>query len=229
VSEEFDGLLRGAFPEATDHTVLRVVSQGIALADDVRRNTVWMAGLIGSDIRGNLRRAAAMWAFRQACASGELPFKAEEKPNTTGSSHLLEIRSGSFEARMVRTESAKAFPKDAPIRQNKSLKNQADLFEDGGLKPLDVLVSKLDCYAWLSFNADPIGNVTHMGWVMPSYENKSILGFVNVLRSGIGMDEFSAFNEYSPPKPDPLALVKFTDELEEKLKKIEQAEQAKRG
>ena len=230
MSSEFDTFLREAFPETTDLAVLRVISQGIALADDVRRNTIWLSNLIGSDIRGNLRRAAAMYSFKQACISGELPFDAEEVSNTTGSSHLLEIKSGSFDAHIVRTESPKAFPKDAPIRQDKCLKNEADLFDDGYLQPFDVIIAEVKRnYSWLSFNADLIGNLAHVGWAMPSSEGKSMLGFVKVLRTDAQKEEFSDFSKHSPPAPDPLSKVRFTQEIERTMNETEEKTDLNKG
>lgn len=215
MSAEFDAFLRTGFPETTDRSVLRVISQGVALADDVRRNTLWLSNLVGSDTRGHLRRAAVMWSFSQACISGELPFETDEVSNTNGSSHLLEIRSGSFDAHIVRTESKKSFPKDAPIRQDKRLKNHADLFEDGRLPPFDEITADvIRHYAWLAFNADGIGNLSHVGWAMPASEQRKLLGFAPVLRTDAQRDEFSDFDEHAPPKPDPLASVRFKDEIE---------------
>lgn len=218
MSSDFDELLRTGFPETTDQGVLRAISQGIALADDVRRNTPWLTNLVGTDARGHLRRAAVMWSFQQACSSGELPFDADEVSNTNGSSHLLEIRSGNFEAHIVRTDSARSFPQDAPIRQDKSLKNDADLFEDGYLAPFEVITARIATnYAWLSFNADRFGNLSHVGWAMPASEQKALLGFVSVLRTDAHREEFSDFDEHAPPKPDPLAMVQFKEDIERAL------------
>lgn len=218
MSSDFDELLRTGFPENTDQSVLRAISQGVALADDVRRNTPWLTNLVGTDARGHLRRAAVMWSFQQACSSGELPFDAVEVPNSNGSAHLLEICSGKFEAHIVRTDSAKSFPQDAPIRQDKSLKNDADLFEDGHLAPFEVITARVATnYAWLSFNADRFGNLSHVGWAMPAAERKVLLGFVSVLRTNAHREEFSDFDEHAPPKPDPLAKVHFKESIEQAL------------
>src|SRR5215470_9465974 len=116
--KNFDEYLRDAFPEKTDAAVIRNVTLAVGLADDLRRNTPWLLSEIGDDLVGSLRRAAAMWRLHQACKDGELPFSASEIGNTTGSSHLLLLQSGAFEAHIVRTESTGAFPKDAPIRQD---------------------------------------------------------------------------------------------------------------
>ena len=66
-----DGAIRGCrrnlkpfsgerFLSSTDREVVRVVSEGVGLADDVRRNTPWLMNLIGDDLRSTLRRAATM-------------------------------------------------------------------------------------------------------------------------------------------------------------------------
>src|SRR5271157_2480877 len=115
MSKEFDDLLRTAFPISTDREVVRVVTEGVGLADDVRRNTPWLLNLVGSDLRSHLRRAATIFRFGQACKEGTLPFQAAEIENTNGSSHLLKISAGQFEAHIVRTDSDDSFPKDAPI------------------------------------------------------------------------------------------------------------------
>jgi hypothetical protein len=218
MSEEFDLLIRSAFPATVDISILRVVAQGVALADDTRRNTSWLSSLIGDDLRGNLRRAATMWSFKQACQSGELPFEAIEIANSNRSSHLLQINSGKFEAHIVRTESDRSFPRDAIIRQDKSLTNEPDLFKDGQLDPLDIQTQRtFPYYAWLSFNADIVGNLTHVGWAMPSAEKKEILGFVQVLRTDAQRGEFSSFDEHSPPRPDPMARARFRADVEQAL------------
>jgi hypothetical protein len=212
MSDDFDRHLRTAFPQTTDAAVVRTLATAVALADDVRRNTPWLANLIGSDHRGLLRRAAAMWQFEADCVAGNLPFEASIVPNTTASCHLLMIRSGGYEAHIVRTESEGAFPKDAPIRQDKSLSNQGDLFTDPKLVPLDAkLKSVANLYAWLSFDADTVGSLTHVCWCMPESGQKSFLSRFNILRkgsSGLSLDD------HAPPPPDLSGKIKFRNDLE---------------
>ena len=201
MSKEFDEQLRGAFPANTDLGVIRSIAGGVSLADDARRNTPWLMNLIGEDHRALLRRAAAMWQFRQDCLAGNLPFKADEIPNTTGSAHLLKISAGDFEAHIVRTESQGAFPKDAPIRQDMSLQNEPDLFRDGKIVPLHEIKKSVErFYAWLSFNADHLGGLTHVCWCMPEADRKRFLGRVNI-----------------PPAPDPATKMKFKTEVVERI------------
>jgi hypothetical protein len=213
MSKEFEDQLRLAFPSGTDSAVVRSVGAGVALADDARRNIEWLGNDIGDDLRGSLRRAAAMWRFRQDCLNGNLPFTADEVPNTTGTSHLLRITAGRFEAHIVRTESEGAFPKDAPIRQNKSLHNEPDMFIDGKIIPLHELPLDL-LYAFLTFNADPKGMLTHVCWCMPEAQLKQMLAVINILpRSNIiPMPE-----PHTPPPPDPTEKLKFRKEVAERL------------
>ena len=117
------------------------------------------------------------FVFEQACKEGTLPFRAIEIKNTNGGSHLLKIEAGVFEAHIVRTESDGAFPKDAPIRQDNRLHNQGDLFDGPKMVPLreiTPLIPKM--YAWLTFNADTIGGLTHVCWCMPNERGTYSLG-----------------------------------------------------
>lgn len=215
MSEEFDTQLRAAFPETTDAAVIRSLAGAIVLADDVRRNTPWLANLIGDDHRGLLRRAAAMWQFEADCAAGNLPFQASVVPNSTGSSHLLLIRAGLFEAHIVRTESEGAFPQDAPIRQDKSLSNQGDMFLDEKVVPLHQKLKEItSLYSWLSFDADFTGSLTHVCWCMPEASRKAFLSRINILKrrdGGLGLDD------HMPPAPDPGKSIKFRTEVIEKI------------
>lgn len=212
MSEEFDGLLRTAFPEPTDKEVVRVVSEGVGLADDVRRNTPWLLNLIGADLRGTLRRAATIFRFEQACREGRLPFRASEIENTNGTSHLLKIEAGRFEAHVVRTESAGAFPRDAPIRQDNRLKNQGDLFYEPKIVPLrEISDDVLEMYAWLTFDADKVGRLTHVCWCMPERDRNVFLGRLNLMQTGFGE---VAIEPHEPTPPDPTSKMKFKDFLD---------------
>ncbi|ESY80718.1 hypothetical protein X739_28695 [Mesorhizobium sp. LNHC220B00] len=212
MSAEFEEQLRLAFPASTDITVIRTLATGVSLADDMRRNTPWLMTQIGDDHRGLFRRAAAMWQFRQDCLNGNLPFEAVEVPNTTGSSHLLNIIAAEFDAHIVRTDSEGAFPQDAPIRQDKRLSNQPDLFDDGKVVPLrDMGPDRY--YAWLAFNADQTGGLTHVCWCMPEADKKVFLGRVNILR-GAGM---STVEPHVPPAPDPTSAMKFKLDVIERI------------
>jgi hypothetical protein len=209
MSVEFDSLLRADFPASTDKEVVRVVAEGVGLADDMRRNTPWLMNHVGDDLRGVLRRAATIFRFEQACKEGALPFQAIEIENTTGSSHLLRITAGRFEAHIVRTETEKSFPKDAPIRQDCRLRNQGDLFLEPKIVPLKELGEEiLAMYAWLTFNADCMGRLTHVCWCMPERDRNVFLGRLNLLRSDFGE---MPIEPHTPPPPDPKSRMKFKD------------------
>ena len=211
MAQEFDVLLRGAFPSVADVPVVRALASGVALADDARRNTSWLMSDIGDDLRGSLRRAAAMWRFEQDCRAGSLPFTARAVPNTTGSSHLLQISSGAFEAHIVRTSSEGAFPKDAPIRQDNRLTNQPDLFFDEKIIPISQ--ARVDqYYAWLAFDADPLGALSHVCWCMPEASGRKYLSRVNILRAAP-----MSLDEHQPTAPDPTERMKFKKDVVEKL------------
>jgi hypothetical protein len=218
--EDFEHFLRAAFPENTDAAVVRAIREAVALADDVRRNTPWLMTEVGYDIVGTLRRAAAMWHFEQSCIAGVLPFEAKEIPNSTGSSHLLRVRSGKFDAHVLRTESAGAFPKDAPIRQDSRLTNTSDLFDPPSATTIKELMEEVSrSYAWLLFNATEIGALTHVCWGMPHAEEDTFLAHFNILRRvlSLGLDE--TIDATGPAKPDPSQKVKFKDHLDESIER----------
>jgi hypothetical protein len=217
MSEEFEQHLRKAFPESTDGAVIRAISDAVALADDLRRNTPWLSTLIGDDNAGTLRRAAAMWRLHMLCKAGELPFQADEVTNSTGSSHLLRVRSDPFEAHVVRTESPGAFPKDAPIRNDKRLSNYGDLFEAPKLTPAWELISRVTPYAWLAFNATRIGALTHVCWCMPERVENRWLAHINILTRSMVTDLPEGGE--APPKPDPTVKLKFKDHIEDQIER----------
>ena len=216
--DEFECYLREWFPESTDAAVIRNVMMAVALADDMRRNTPWLGSQIGDDLSGNLRRAACMWRLHQACKDGELPFQASEVPNLTGSSHLLRITSGPFDAHIVRTESSGAFPKDAPIRQDSRLTNERSLFDDRNIVPFDQLVGSVErAYAWLMFNATPTGALTHVCYGMPKANVNEYLAHFDILRHAMSIG--SPIDPSTPPKPDPKDKIKFRRDIEEQTER----------
>jgi hypothetical protein len=216
--DEFECYLREWFPESTDAAVIRNVMMAVALADDMRRNTPWLGSQIGDDLSGNLRRAACMWRIHQACEDGELPFRSSEVPNLTGSSHLLRITSGPFDAHIVRTESSGAFPKDAPIRQDSRLTNERSLFDDPKIIPFEQLVSSVDrAYAWLMFNATPTGALTHVCYGMPKANVNEYLAHFDILRHAMSIG--SPIDPSTPPKPDPKDNIKFRRDIEEQIER----------
>jgi hypothetical protein len=220
---DLEKYLRSAFPAETDALVLRAVREAVVLADDLRSNTHWLQSLVGSDLAGLLRRAAIMWRLHEYSKAGELPFRADEIPNSNGSSHLLRIRSGPFEAHVVRTETAGAFPVDAPIRQDHALRNDADLFDDDPkiVSFNDMISAVRQPYAWLSFNATPVGMLTHVCWCMPKAKERVYLARFNILRSAaVGMPALPP----EPPKPDPTEAIKFKKHIEEQIERNKKEE-----
>ncbi len=214
----FDDFLRGHFPEAEDATVIRMVSEGVGLADDLRRGTLWLSTELGADLTGMLRRVAAMWRIRKACLDGDLPFAASEVSNLTGSSHLLSIRSGPFEAHVVRTDTPGGFPKEAPIRQDKALRNQGDLLSEPRIVPLGPLLRGVRAaYAWLSFNALGAGQLTHVCWCMPEADGNRYLSRFEILRIAQSRGTISAAPVEPPSKPDPTQKMKFKRDIEEQI------------
>ncbi|MBV8824892.1 MAG: hypothetical protein JO084_06290 [Bradyrhizobiaceae bacterium] len=218
MSIDFDQYLRSAFPEKTDATVIRNVTLAVALADDLRRNTPWLINEIGDDLQGNLRRAAAMWRLGQACNDGELPFSASEISNKIGSSHLLLIKSGAFEAHVVRTESSGAFPKDAPIRQDSRVTNEPTLFDDPKVVRIVLVEKDIEkAYAWLMFNATQIGALTHVCWGMPLPKKNKFLAHFDILR--LAMSKGSPIDPGPPKKLDPTEKLKFKRAVEEEIER----------
>lgn len=217
---DFNDELKAAFAVATDVPLIRNMNLAVSLADDLRRNTPWLGSELGDDLTGVLRRVAVMHRISQACVDGELPFTTEEIPNTTGSCHLLSIRSARFEAHVVRTESPKAFPKDAPIRQDRRATNEPTLFDalDPKIVPLNKVLEEVGrLYAWLSFNANPVGMLTHVGWAMPDANTDKFVAYRDVL--GSAMRSATAPTDATPPKPSIGDKIKFRDAIEEVVEK----------
>lgn len=222
MSVEFEAQLRKAFPEETDATVIRLVREAVGLADDLRRSTPFLSTDLGVDLVGTLHRTAALWRIHKACRDGDLPFNAEIVENKTGSSHLLQVKSGLFEAHVVRTDSPGGYPRDAPIRQDARLRNQPDLFDGPRLEPAAHLISKVPkLYAWLSFNTAAKGELSHLCWCMPEELERKYLARVNILRRAFEMglaDKLDLTSE--PPKPDPKSALKFKEHIQEQIEQI---------
>ncbi|MFY9292274.1 MAG: hypothetical protein WAP03_16510 [Methylorubrum rhodinum] len=230
MSAEFEAELRSAFPRETDAVVIRSVQQAIGLADTLRSDTPFLKSVLGEDLIGCLHRVAALWLLHKACKDGDLPFNAEEIENKTGTSHLLKITSGRFEAHVVRTESPGGFPRDMPVRQDASFKNEPDLFSDIKLVPAKLLLEKMSTrYAWLSFNTVNKGVLGHVCWCMPEKEERKYLARINILREmrdrGDNADDLAP--NKPPPKPDPKLLLKFKDHVQEQIERNDDTEEKK--
>lgn len=61
--------LAQAFPSTTDAEMVRAVTEGVLLADDLVSNTPILKTLIGRDLRGHIRRAGVWKVFSDASRS----------------------------------------------------------------------------------------------------------------------------------------------------------------
>jgi len=224
---DFEDFLVCAFPTATWRATVIGVSEGVALADDLRASTHWLGSLVGRDLLGSLRRAGVMWRIRQLCALGDLPFKCEEVTNTARNAHLVRIDSGQVRAHITRTDSEAAFPTDMPIRQDHRLTYNADLFrdyKDGKVVPIsEVLKTIPQVYAWLTFGADRQGRLSHVCWASPAAEEDVWMGRINILRRASDLGA-TAIEPDPVPRPDPMQKTKFRQHVEEMLDKTAKEE-----
>ena len=152
------------------------------------------------------------------CASGELSFGADEVSNTTGTSHLLSILSENVELHIVRTEDILAFPIDAPIRQDRRVTNQPDLFEDGKIVPLTQALKEVPrLYGWLAWGATSTGELTHLCLAMPEHDRDQWLAHVNILHRVQLIEGTPRPTEPTPSAPNPALLLKFRAEIARSL------------
>jgi hypothetical protein len=221
MSEEYRNLLLQAFPESSWPVLTRGIREAIKIADGVRLSTPFLTTQVGGDLRGHLRRAALMWRIQMLCESKEVPFEANEitNPYTNGTSHLLSIRSNKIELHIVRTEEAKAFPVGAQIRQDCRASNEADLFRDGKLIPIDIAISAVpQLYGWLMWGATASGELTHFSLGMPEHQEDRWLTYVDVLTRITAMEVASGTPaEEAPSKPNPALMLKFREEIARSL------------
>jgi hypothetical protein len=221
MSDTFETRLLKAYPKAIWPTLVRGASEGVEMADAVRRSTPFLRTLVGRDQRGFLRRAAIMWRLQMLCASKELPFAATEALNTNGSSHLLSIVSDNLELHLVRTEDILSFPVDAPIRQDRRATNQPDLFEDKKIVPLtEVLRDVRRLYGWICWGATPKGELTHLCLGIPERSRDNWLAHVNILNR-VRLDEGTPrlTEPPTPSAPNPALLLRFRAEIARSLEK----------
>lgn len=213
MSVDFNNLLKTAFPSSTWATIVRGQREGVALADDVRRSTPFLASLLGGDLRGQIRRLGVMHRLQELCKAGELPFVATIEDMPHGTWHWLNLRSGNFVAHLARTDSAGRVPEDTKNRQHMLVKNSADLFSDRKIVPISELVSKVDrFYAYLTFGAAPSGALTHSILGMAASDELEWLGRHNLMDAA---SEASAPTPDPAPKFDPRDRLKFRRHIEE--------------
>ena len=105
--------LSAACPTSTDAETIRAISEGLGLADDLIAHTPLLKTVVGSDLRGHIRRAEVMFRFQGLCQRGDLPYQAEMVKMPYGNWHWLEIKSGQFRAHICRTLGVDEFPDEA--------------------------------------------------------------------------------------------------------------------
>jgi hypothetical protein len=181
MDERLQRLLDEALPTSTDAGIIRGVSEGVALADDLVENNRILRTAAGNDLRGHLRRAGIMFRLRDLCMKKELPFAAEIVAMPHGPWHWLEIRSGNFLAHVCRTTAPHAFPEDTLSRQDARLRNSEDLFAPKAADRDGLIVSIREFYAWLTFGIGPQGVIEHLCWAMPPADEGDWLAYRDVL------------------------------------------------
>jgi hypothetical protein len=210
--------LEAAFPKETDAEVVRVVQQGILLADDSLKSTPYLNTLIGRDLRGHARRAAIMWRMHESCVAGDLPFTAQILKMEKGNLHHLEMEAGGFRAHLVRTDSTLAFPEESGSRQDRRLTSMQDLFDEN-VVPFSALLIDANKYAWLTFGTERGGRLLHTCWAMPARERDEWLGHINILRRSDLVDGLSAPVVVEPPSQK--LKLKFKEHIEEAIEASE--------
>lgn len=214
---DFRAQLISAYPEETWPVLARGVREAVRIADDVRRSTPFLSTLVGRDQRGMLRRAAVMWRLQALCKSGELPFKATEVQIENAPVHLLSILSGKTELHIVRTDEVDGFPVDAQVRQDRRASNTGDLFEDGKIVPLhEALEAIPTLYGWLTWGANPKGDVTHICLGMPEPDDNIWLAHVDVLKH-VTAKERGKEEAAKPSAPNPILMLRFREEIAHSL------------
>lgn len=209
----FQEQLDEAFPPDTDVSLVRSISQAIMIAGDVMDHEPFLKSLIGSDIRGHIRRAAVLFNVHESCQAGDLPFVSQMTRMPLGGGHWVELRSGSYRAHICRTDNPNAFPEETPTRQDQRLSNQLELFErDPVVVPFRASPAP-EMYAWLTFGATG-RNLTHLCWGMPEAGRNNWLARTNVInRSG------PIIGAVTPETPAPAVILRFRDHIEEALRK----------
>ena len=210
----FQEQLLSAFPEPTWAPLVRGLSSGIALGDQLITGTPLLASVIGRDIRGLIRRAGILHKISELCAAGDLPFTSSAAKMPIGSWHWLNISSGTFTAHIVKTVSPRALPEDNASRQPECLKNEYDLFEDGRIPP--VVEPRFDQrrYAVITFGVDIDGKLAHVAAGMPNYNVTGWLAYINMTRK---FREGGSEAPIAPAPVDPATSLKFRKEVEEML------------
>lgn len=203
----YQSLLDAAFPAQIDSAVVRGIQEGILLADAIIGSEPFLKTLVGSDLRGHLRRAGVLFRLHGMAMAGDLPFESHMGKMPKGGWHFVEIKSGSLKAHVCRSDGPSMFPEDTPIRQDERLANQGDLFR----KPT-AIEDVLDRYVWLTFGVVDSGAVAHVCWSMPSAKADVWLARTNVTRR---LAEKA--DEIRSERPSSVVKLKFRKHIEEAL------------
>ncbi|MCB2051075.1 MAG: hypothetical protein KDE63_06570 [Novosphingobium sp.] len=218
---ELQDMVEASFPAFADANLIRGIAEGVALADQLRASDPILSGAVGRDLAGHLRRAGVIARIKALCDRGELPFEASIDLMPIGNWHHLVLRaSDTLVSHLCRTESALAFPKDTPNRQDERLTNQPDLFDENVISLSAALKVVEEKCVWLTYGFTSEGDLTHACWAMPSPPNvaETWYAHINVVerlrRSGQAIK--------SPPKGvDPNEVLKFKRDIDEALRRTD--------
>ncbi|MCK5041582.1 MAG: hypothetical protein KAR62_04775 [Sphingomonadales bacterium] len=214
-SEFIKNKLRTAFPKSADAIVVQAVQEGVFSADNYLEESDILNTVIGRDLRGHIRRAAVFKKLFDLCQNGTLPFIANFKRMPLGSWHFLEIESSNVFAHIHKTDSIYKFPKDTPTRQIERLVNEPDLFIDNNIIPLSEILGKKPLNAWLTMGANSTGELTHVNWCVPAYDEETWLAHIDILQSSRIMGTPPTI---PPSTPNPKEKIRFKSYIEEAIK-----------
>jgi hypothetical protein len=208
--------LEAAFTAVTDGEMIRGVSEGILLADDLVENTPLLRTAVGRDLRGHIRRAGVMFRLRDLSTRGDLPYIADIVPMPYGNWHWLEIKSGNFKAHVCRSIGPFEFPEETLSRQDARLANQFDLF-GGKVVPISEALAKItELYAWLTFAPTRDGGLQHLCWAMPPADEGTWLAHIDIMDRAAKSGTTPA--DGKPPEPPATEIkLRFKEHIEETL------------
>lgn len=224
---ELQEMIEANFPATSDTGLIRGITEGIMLADQLRKSDPILQTVIGKNLTGHLRRAGVMWRLHQLCGRGELPFKASFEQMSIGSwNHLVLRTSEDLVSNLCRTESAQSFPKDTPNRQDERLSNQPDLFAENIVSFNAALEQVSEKCVWLTYGYMPDGNLTHACWAMPSPASnvESWHAHVNIVER---LRRSGQPEKTKPKGLDPSMVLKFKREIDEALQAPDKNKQEK--
>ena len=210
MSTYFRPIILNAFPEINWPTIRRCAVTGVSLADALIEREKMLNWAVGRDQLGDLRRIGVMWKIAQACKDGELPFECNTKENTVRNCHHIEIASQRVYAHVTRTPSLRSMPRETTLRDNERASNQGDLFDSKEFTTDLSLIKRW--YAWIMFNADERGNLSHLAIGLPKARENDWLDLISIL--GGEIEKLSGPEEERRP-PTPEEIMKFREEIRE--------------